>query len=159
MMKIVLYNKDFIKKFEKEKKRIVKIIKNCEIEHIGSTAVPGLGGKGIIDIMIAVRDWKKAKEAISELKKIGFNHIHPKEKERIFLSKSKSLSLNNVHIHIVKTGSKTYKEILFFRDFLRKNKKEAKNYNNLKIKWLKESKSNREKYKELKTKYIKEILE
>ena len=157
-LKINLYNRKVKQRFEKERSRILKVIKNCEIYHIGSTAVPGLGGKGIVDIMIGIKNWKESASVIKKLRKLGFNHIHPKEKGRIFLSKNTSLSLDNVHIHIVKTGSKIYKEVLFFRDFLRKNKKEAKNYNNLKIKWFKDTKGNREKYKELKAKYIKEVL-
>jgi len=146
-------------KFEGEKKKILKIIKDCEIHHIGSTAVLGLGGKGIIDIMIGIKDWKESKEIIKRLKKLSFTHIHSKEKGRIFLSKDKTLSLNNVHIHIVKTGSKVYKELLYFRDYLRKNRKEAERYYNLKLKWLKESKGDRKKYNKLKEKYIKEVLD
>jgi len=90
---------------------------------------------------------------------LGFIHIHPKEKGRIFLSKDKTLSLNNIHIHIVRTGSKAYKELLYFRDCLRKNKKEVDRFFRLKLKWLKESKGDRKKYNKLKRKYIKEILE
>lgn len=49
------YNPAFSKYFEEEKKRLSKYLSgDYQIEHIGSTAVPGLGGKGIIDIMIAV---------------------------------------------------------------------------------------------------------
>lgn len=158
-LKINPYNKKFKERFQKEKKRISELIKNCEIHHIGSTTIPGLGGKGIIDIMIGIRNWKEVKEIIKKLKALDFTHIHPKEKGRIFLSKNKTLSLSNVHIHIVKTGSKAYKDTLVFRDYLRKNKKEAENYSDLKIKWLKESKGDRKKYKELKGKYISEILE
>lgn len=157
-MKIIPYNKDFKKRFKKEKERIAKIVKDRRIYHVGSTAVPGLGGKGIIDIMIVIDSWKDIDEIIKKLRKLGFKHVHPKEKGRIFLSKNTSLSLNNVHIHIVKVGSREYKELLYFRDYLKKNKKEAENYNNLKIRWLKDAKSNREKYGKLKSKYINNIL-
>jgi len=158
-LKISPYDKEFKKKFEKEKKRISKIIKDCEIHHIGSTAISGLGGKGIIDIMIGIRSWKESKEIIKKLKGLDFIHIHPKEKGRIFLSKNKILSLRNVHIHIVKTGSRAYVELLYFRDYLKKTKKEAERYYNLKLKWLKQSKGNRKVYNKLKEKYIREILE
>ena len=158
-LKINPYNKKFKGRFQKEKKRISKIVKDCEIHHIGSTAISGLGGKGIIDIMIGIKDWKESKEIIKKLKGLDFTHIHRKEKGRIFLSKNKTLSLNNVHLHVVKIGSKTYIEPLFFRDYLRKNKKEAERYYNLKLKWLKQSKGDQKKYNKLKEKYIGEILE
>jgi len=157
-LKISPYNKKVLERFNKEKSRILKSIGSFEIHHVGSTAVPGLGGKGIIDIMIGIKNWKEAEGIIKKLKEIGFRHIHPKEKGRIFLSKDTSLSLNNAHIHIVKINSKAHKEPLFFRDFLRKNKKEAKNYYNLKKSWLEESNGDRKKYGGLKNKYINKIL-
>jgi len=157
-LKIFPYNKNFPRIFEREKKKISKIIDHNRTYHIGSTAVPGLGGKGIIDIMIEVKNWKEASGIIKKLKSIGFKHIHPKEGGRIFLSKHREPTPDNVHIHIVKKGSKTYKELLNFRDYLRKNKKEAKRYFKLKLEWLNKAKGNRAKYTKLKEKYIKETL-
>lgn len=157
-LRIHPYNKKVKKSFQKEKGRILKTIGNFEVHHIGSTAVPGLGGKGVIDILVGISHWEQAGEIIDNLKKLGFSHIHPKEKGRIFLSKDTSLSLNNIHIHIAVKQSKAYKELLFFRDYLRRNRKEAKNYYNLKLKWLGKSSTNREKYQKLKSKYINRIL-
>lgn len=157
-LKINPYNKKVKEKFKKEKNRISKLVSNIEIHHIGSTAVSGLNGKGIIDILIGIDNWKQVGGIIDNLKKLGFSHIHPKEKGRIFLSKDTSLSLNNIHIHITVKQSRVYKDLLFFRDYLRKNKKEAKNYYNLKLKWLGKSSANREKYQKLKSKYINRIL-
>ncbi len=49
------YDEIFPELFAKEKKRIASYLpKALQIEHVGSTAVPGLGGKGIIDIAILV---------------------------------------------------------------------------------------------------------
>ncbi|MBU4274443.1 GrpB family protein [Patescibacteria group bacterium] len=157
-LKIIPYNKNVSERFKKEKKKILRVVRRCKVWHIGSTATPGLGGKGIVDIMLGIKNWKYPESTIKKLKKIGFKHIHSKEKGRIFLSKNKTLSLGNIHIHIVKIGSKTQKEILYFRDYLRKNKKEAERYFNFKKKWLKESCRNRKKYKKLKSKYINKVL-
>jgi len=158
-LKLSQYSKKFPKIFEREKKKIFKATGINEIHHIGSTAVPGLGGKGIIDIMIDIKNWKEAKDIVKKLKKIGFRHVHRKrEGERIFLSKHREPTPDNVHLHIVKKGSKAYKELLNFRDYLRKNKKEAKRYFKLKLEWLSKIKGNRAKYTKLKEKYIKEIL-
>jgi len=157
--KIIPYDRKVLEKFRKEKANILKIIRNCEVHHIGSTAVAGLGGKGIVDIMVGIKDWEEVEEIIKKLKRLGFLHIHPKENGRIFLSKNSTLSQNNIHLHITKIGNKTYKELLFFRDYLRGNKKEADRYFKLKLKWLKESGGNGDNYKKLKEKYIKKILE
>lgn len=157
-LKINPYNKKAIERFNRQKNKILKAIGDFEVYHVGSTAVPGLGGKGIIDILIGIDNWEQATEIIESLKKIGFLHIHLKEKGRIFLSKNTGLSLTNVHIHIAIKQSKEYKELLSFRDYLRENKEKAKNYFNLKKEWLKKSEGNRKIYEELKSKYINKII-
>lgn len=157
-LKVVPYNKNFPKIFEEEKKKISKITGNNDIYHIGSTAVPGLGGKGIIDIMIGMQNWKEAKNVVRNLKSIGFKHVHPKEQGRIFLSKHKKPTPDNVHIHIVEKGSKQCKELLAFRNYLRRNKKEVERFLKLKLEYLKQAKEDRNKYNKLKEKYVKEIL-
>jgi GrpB-like predicted nucleotidyltransferase (UPF0157 family) len=157
-LKIFPYNQKFLKDFKKEKNRISKSIKNVEIHHIGSTAVPGLGGKGIIDIMLGINSWKEFDGIIEKLKSMRFSHIHPKENERVFSSKEESTSLGDIHIHIVKKGGKIYKNLLFFRDCLISDKKESKRYFNLKLKWLKEFKGNRIKYTKEKEGYVKDVL-
>lgn len=158
-LKISQYNKRYPKIFERKKKKIFKVTGNKDIYHVGSTAVPGLGGKGIIDIMIGIKNWKESKDIVKKLKKIGFRHIHrKKERGRLFLSKHREPTPDNIHIHIVKKGSKTYKELLNFRNYLRRNKKEAKRYSRLKLEWLEKAKGNRAKYIKLKEKYVKEIL-
>ncbi|MEK7172366.1 MAG: GrpB family protein [Patescibacteria group bacterium] len=55
IIKIYPYYQKFVKDFEKKKQEIVAIAKDVEVHHIGSTAVSGLGGKGIIDMMIGIK--------------------------------------------------------------------------------------------------------
>jgi len=159
-LKIFSYYQKFTKDFEREKKNITKVIKNKDIEihHIGSTAISGLGGKGMIDIMLAIDNWKNLNHIVKELKSIGFKHIHPKQEGRVFLSKIGKTKFGDTHIHIVKKDGKQYKNLLFFRNYLKDNKKEAEKYFNLKLKWSKEFKADRKKYTDGKTSYIKEIL-
>ena len=157
-LKIFPYYQKFLKDFEKGKSKISKIIKNAEIHHIGSTAVPGLGGKGIIDIMLGINSWKDLDNIVKKLKNIGFKHIHPKEEGRVFLSKIGTTKLGDTHIHIVKKGGKVYKDLLSFRDHLIIDKKEARRYFNLKLKWLKEFERDRKKYTKEKVSYVKDVL-
>jgi len=158
-LRIISYKRNSSQIFKKEKSKITKAIGINDIHHIGSTAVPGLGGKGIIDIMIGADSWKEADNFVKQLKKIGFGHIHPKTQGRIFLSKYRDSMPDNVHIHIVKREGEQYKEFLAFRDYLRKNKKGAEKYFNLKLEILKDVKGNRAEYTKLKKEYIKEVCE
>jgi GrpB-like predicted nucleotidyltransferase (UPF0157 family) len=157
-LRLFPYNKKFAAIFQKQREKLIKLLGNQEIHHIGSTAVPGLGGKGIIDIMIALKDWKDGKGAIEKLKTIGFTHIHPKDKGRIFISQPGETKYGGIHIHLVKKGGKEYRNLLFFRDYLREHKKEAKEYDFQKMQLLNKAKGNRAIYKKLKVGYIKNIL-
>jgi len=158
-VKILPYNQNFQKIFEKKKREISQVTQDCEIYHIGSTAVPNLGGKGIVDIMIAINDLKKAKNVVERLKDMGFTHIHPEEEGRIFLSTGKETEIGGFHIHLVEKESDAHKELLFFRDYLRDNREEAERYFKLKLKWKREAKEERSVYTKLKTDYIKSINE
>jgi len=157
-LKLFPYNKKFAVIFQKQKEKLTMLLGNQEIHHIGSTAVLGLGGKGIIDIMIALKDWKGGKEIIKKLKTIGFTHIHPKDKGRIFISQPPETKYGGTHIHLVKKGNRQYKDLLFFRDYLTKHKKEAQKYFALKKQYQKEAKGNRAKYNKLKNQYIGRII-
>ena len=66
------YSPLFPELFEKEKQRIALALPcSCKIEHVGSTSIEGLGGKGIIDIAIAT-DHKNLKEITTALQNIGY---------------------------------------------------------------------------------------
>lgn len=104
--------------------------------------------------MIGAKSWQGAKKMVAELKQIGFDHVHPKEKGKIFLSSVKESGLGDFHIHMVIIGSAAYRNFLAFRDYLRKYPKEAENYFKLKFIWLKEAKGERALYTKMKNSYI-----
>ncbi len=152
------YSKEFKKLFEKEKAKIKQVLPEAEVHHIGSTAVEGLGGKGIIDILVTLDDWKEKQEAVSELRELGFEHIHPEENGRIFLSRVPDTKYGDIHIHLVAKGNKDYIEKLLFRDYLKQNKEEAVRYQELKQEWEREAGGDRKRYGELKQSYIENII-
>ena len=166
MRKIIIkdYNKSFPRKYLKESDRIRKILSDSGIksktEHFGSTAVPGLGGKGIIDIMIILDNFDKQKsKTVKSLVENGLFHKKTAgSKKRIFLS-NKPLNNKDVgyHYHIVQKDSDEHLLPLAFRDALRKHPDLAKKYLELKIK-LSKSQSPRQ-YLEGKTEFIKSILD
>jgi len=157
-LKLYPYNEEFTEIFEKEKVRIKKVLPEAEVHHIGSTALPAVGGKGIIDILVALPNWEEKGEAVEKLSGLGFEHVHPEENGRIFLSKTGASKYKDVHIHLVGKSNKEHKEKLLFRDFLRENQEEAKKYYQLKYKWQKEAKGDRDTYGKLKESYIEEVI-
>jgi len=161
-LKLVPYSNNYPKIFAKYQKQFFQSLKNYKVKvhHVGSTAVRGLGGKGFIDILIGLPDWNREKEIINKLGEIGFTHIHPKENERIFLSKPPEDTKNyDVHLHLTTVDSKPYKDMIYFRDCLRKNPELAKEYFDIKLILFKSTKANRKKYTNQKAKFIEKICD
>lgn len=132
------YNPIFAILFEKEQKRLQNILGEfVRIEHIGSTAVPGLGGKGVIDISISTpkSDW----ENIS-LKLTGLGYEYKKkeperEKEKLFFMThlpDEELGNRIYHIHLSYPESPELKKEIGFRDYLINHPEKAEEYAEIK---------------------------
>ncbi len=144
--------------YEEARGVLQNLLPHAEIHHVGSTAIPGLGGKGIIDIMIAIPDWKTKAEDGKKLVDLGFAHVHPEENGRIFMSRVGDTVKNDVHIHLTYIDSPDYTNFLSFRDYLRSHPDEANNYLKQKYQWLKSASGNRQYYTASKNDYITNIL-
>lgn len=144
--------------FEEARGVLQNLLPEAEIHHVGSTAIPGLGGKGIIDIMIAIPDWGDKVSAGRKLIDLGFTHVHKEINNRIFMSRVGDTVKNDVHIHLTYIGSTQYQNFLAFRDYLRAHPDEAKNYLAQKHQWLKSASGHRQFYTASKNDYIAQIL-
>jgi len=156
------YDKSYPILFAIEKTRLKEILpKDSQIEHVGSTAVKGLGGKGMIDIAISVNK----KELIKYLKNLEENgYVYkPKfpDKERKYLERRiiKNGKERRIHLHLTNKNSYVWKEFLIFRDVLRNNEKIKEEYSRLKKKALIYSKGDGKKYLEYKQPFIRKIIE
>lgn len=157
------YNKIFPELFEKEKRRLSKFLTgNYTIEHVGSTAVPNLGGKGIIDIFIATEN-KNLKRISKDLISAGYKY-RPKGSKLVgHLYFRKDLpdvieKTRRYHVHLNNYDAEDYKEAIIFRDYLRKHKEELIKYADIKKKAIKEGKHDTHSYLEAKNPIIQEIL-
>ncbi len=143
--------------FEKEKNKLIKIlpdVNDSEIEHVGSTAVPGLGGKGIIDIAIRTPK-KKLKIYLKKLKEQGFEYKpHPGDDERKFLQKINN-KYRRTHIHLT-LNENYWKSFIAFRDYLKENEKSRKEYENIKKEAVEKGKEN-EDYRKHKERFLKKV--
>ncbi len=149
------YSDSYPKLFEDVKGKIQKLSSDkLEIEHIGSMAVKGLGGKGIIDVSIGIRNWGQDKEILKILKKIGFRHFYSIERGDLFVSTRKLCGEGDYHVHISRIGTKKYARTIAFRDFLSQNLFEAKKYQEAKKMIFKKCGGDRKLYKRLKNKYF-----
>lgn len=154
------YNQIFPELFQKEKKRISHHIKG-QIEHIGSTAVPGLGGKGIIDIAIAV-DKKDMEEVSNQLQALGYQ-FRPKfsTPDRLYFIiylPDPEEETRRYHIHLTYPENKEWEDFLNFRDGLRSNQKQMLEYAELKQKAASEAEGEGEKYRKMKEPIFKKSI-
>lgn len=117
------YDPIFPKLFDEEKARLETFLgKEALVEHVGSTAVPGLGGKGFSDIAIAV-DQDKLSDASTNLVEAGYEYrpdASTKDRwfHRLELPDQKE-GYRRYHIHLTYPSSQDWKEMLAFRDYLR----------------------------------------
>src|SRR3989344_3738727 len=136
------YNKQYPSMFLKEKNKIEKSLgKNIKIEHVGSTSIPGLGGKGIIDIAIKTPR-NKINQFIDKLKRLGYeSNLEHKRKER------------RIHIHLT-LNNKFWNSFIVFRDYIRNHDKERNEYAKIKKEAVKYAKGHSQKYREYKKKFF-----
>jgi GrpB-like predicted nucleotidyltransferase (UPF0157 family) len=154
------YDPDWGKLFLHEKQNILKAVDNNNIrriEHIGSTAIPGLCAKPTIDILIEISDKTNCDFLIKSLQKIQYQYIpkHDNPPPHIMLAKGYSktgLIGQTFHIHVRYAGD--WDEIIF-RDYLIRHPETAKQYCNLKKQLSIMFKNDREKYTDSKTDFIK----
>ncbi len=158
LMIIKPFSQEFDSIFKNQRAQIKKALFQARIHHIGSTAVKGLGGKGIIDILVAISDWQDKQMAVTKLKRLGFSHVHKEVNYRIFLSKIADTKYKDVHIHLTYVNSPEYANLLTFRDYLRSHTRKAGLYQKLKQDWFKQAGGNRREYNRLKSDYVRLIL-
>ncbi|WP_375498403.1 GrpB family protein [uncultured Nostoc sp.] len=131
-----------------------------EIEHIGSTAVPGMAAKPVVDIMVGVRSLVNAKSTIPALESLGYVYWRENpDPGRMFFVKGMPPygKQRTHHVHIVEVNSEFWERRLFC-DYLRRHPEEAKRYETLKRDLAATFQSDREAYTNGKNNYILAVM-
>ena len=120
--------------------RLKKILGNVakDIQHIGSTSIPSIKAKPIIDIAVAVDDFNDVLALEKELKDEGFYYRPQVDLGEQLLFASGSLyegagDLQTHFIHVVRSGSMDWINYINFRDYLNRTPSVAKEYEELKV--------------------------
>jgi len=107
--------------FRREADRIVSLLgsRALRIEHIGSTSVPGLAAKPIIDILLVVGDSSDEHTYLPSLESAGYSlHIREKDWHEHRMLKGPDTDIN---LHVLSSGCPEINRLLIFRDWLRSN--------------------------------------
>lgn len=154
------YSEKYKQLFNKEKSKLKKIFPLAEIEHVGSTAVPGLGGKGIIDIAIKISK-NKRNQFMKKLEKLGYetNLEHKKNNKRIFFQKRINYGMKErrIHIHLV-FDNVFWNSFIVVRDYFKTHDKQRKEYAKIKKEAVKYAKCEGKKYRKYKNSFLERIL-
>src|SRR5689334_18382943 len=102
------------------------------IDHHGSTAVPGLRAKPIIDIQVSVASLQPLSRFSERLAVIGYSHVpHPDDAFCPFFHRPSEWPHTH-HVHLVQRGGAEERRTLAFRDYLRAHPSVAREYERLK---------------------------
>ncbi len=162
-IQIVDYNPNWPSMYEMEKELILVTVGGLAVrlEHVGSTAVPGLGAKPIIDIMAAVRRIDDAAKIVEPLAGIGYEYVAEYEEfvpERRYFRKGGSEPASH-HLHVVEPTTDFWKDHLLLRDYLRAAPEEARAYQTFKRDLARKITQDRVAFTDAKTSFIELALE
>ncbi len=137
---IVPYDPQWPALYERERDAIRRVIGDrlMAIEHVGSTAVPNLGAKPIVDVMGALPHLADAAACIAPLAAIGYQFVPEAMRDlpddRYFerWTEGYEQGIELAHLHLTAHGSAFWRDHLLFRDFLRTHPQTASEYEDLK---------------------------
>ena len=155
---LVDYTPEWAAEYENESASITEIVGRYikEIHHIGSTAVPGLSAKPIIDMAIVLFKYDDGFRCVDPLKFIGYRHrIVPDLPDRHYFSKGNP---RTHQIHMYGPASRYFHEQITFRDMLRSVPEILRDYQQLKLDLSQKHGKNKLAYADAKTTFIKSIL-
>ncbi len=141
--------------FEAERQLLAPVFgdRAVAIEHIGSTSVPGLSAKPIVDVLVGLRELALSEEEIETIRALGYEYMGEHGLPgRLFFRKEPRTH----HVHVVEHGGEHWERQLLFRDTLRSDAEERQRYDAFKRRLAAEGHP-REAYTELKTPLIREI--
>ncbi len=143
-----------------ERARLLDAIRPClagPVEHIGSTAVPGLAAKPVVDIMAGVESLDASRPAIPILEAHEYCYA-PYRSDVMHWFCKPSPAFRTHHLHLVPVGSRRWIEQLAFRDYLRANPDAAMEYAALKWRLADAHRFDREAYTDAKAPFVERAL-
>ncbi|MEJ7718112.1 MAG: GrpB family protein [Thermoleophilaceae bacterium] len=155
-VRVVDYDPSWPERFEAERSLLTGAVGPWVvggIHHVGSTAVPGLPAKPVVDILVEVADLAISRACFEPLARIGYLYAPYRAEEMHWFCKPHP-SRRTHHLHLVPAGSARAREELAFRDLLRGDPATATAYAALKRELAERFEHDREAYTEAKAEFI-----
>ena len=156
------YNPKWPLLYEEEKEKILSLLGSSAlgVEHIGSTSVPGLAAKPIIDIMVRMENLEHARDCIPLIESLGYRYSPEVEEvftDRVYFWKGTE-EVHIAHLALMEKTSPHWPNLIAFRDYLKNHPHEAKRYETLKKKLAEKYVSNPNLYANGKEEFVASIL-
>lgn len=159
-VEVVKYREEWKELFKREKELLESIFQpiDVEIHHIGSTSVPGLSAKPIIDILLAVDCIEQVESATKEIEAYGYEAKGENGLPgRRYFQKSDDRGVRQVHLHAYTKINPEVLRHLAFRDYLQAHPEDAERYGRLKEKAAAKCEYDIDSYIDEKSSIVKEI--
>jgi GrpB-like predicted nucleotidyltransferase (UPF0157 family) len=159
-LRVAVYDPSWPLKFEAERADLQECIGPWVvggIHHVGSTSVPGLPAKPVIDILVGVQTLERSRPCIEEVASLGYLYSPYLGDVMHWLCKPDQTRRTH-HLHLVPVGSPRYLDELAFRDALRGNPALAGRYADLKRDLAARFPHDREAYTQHKAPFVQEVL-
>ena len=165
MITVVPYDPAWPAEFAAEALRIRKAFGDLalRIEHVGSTSVPDLAAKAVIDIQISVQSLEPRDLYCARLTELGYTHFPLGDFDLMYPFFKRPVAWPSTHhVHLCASGSEQERSHLVFRDYLRRNPAVAADYVALKRKLVAvhdgRTMESQENYSLSKTEFVRSVL-
>jgi GrpB-like predicted nucleotidyltransferase (UPF0157 family) len=158
------YDPNWPSLFQAEATRLQRALGSLavRIDHHGSTAVPGLAAKPVIDIQISVVNLRPLDSYSQPLEALGYLHVPHRDDAFCPFFHRPSRWPHTHHVHVVQAGGDEERRTLAFRDYLRRHLNVAREYEQLKrrllVEWDLQDDAAREAYASGKTEFVERIV-
>ena len=160
-VELELYRPEWRQEYEAEVERLRSVLGNdsLDFEHVGSTAIPGIAAKPVIDMLAVVEDAAHAARLLPVLERHGYEY-RPNDgvPDRAFLAKGPRTNRTH-YLSLTEVGNACYRESVGFRDYLRDHPTVAAEYDRLKRELAEEYGEDRPTYTAKKEPFVLRVLE
>ena len=159
-VEIVDYLADWPLVFEREAAAILEACERwvTEVHHIGSTSVPGLAAKPILDMMPIAAGAAEGLEAVSQMERLGYRYRGENGITGRFYFDRVVDGRTVAHVHMLPAGHPDIGKHLIFREYLRSHPEAVRDYERLKRKLASKFRNDREAYTDSKAEFIRRTI-
>ena len=158
-VRLVPHHPEWDALFQAEKAKLLEALGDLvlDIQHVGSTAIPTISAKPIIDIAVLVKSIEEVSKRVGNIETLGYQKRQEDRPDRIFFTKGPE-EKRIVYLHIGDASTNYVQDMIAFRDYLIENPGQAKKYMELKSELAEKFADDRDTYTPAKESFVQEVL-